>query len=102
MLQVCCDIGIIQGGPKIKKKEQGLIFFELTPVLGLTKYVSGRLSIYGNDISIFGRTLLAWCEHQCRREGSQPQLGGSVWEQLKALKQQRRYCVSLEVASSVC
>ena len=28
-------------------------------MLGLTKYVSGRLSIYGNDISIFGRTLLA-------------------------------------------
>ena len=43
-----------QGGPKIKKKDQGSIFFELTPVLGLTKYVSGRLSIYGNSISMFG------------------------------------------------
>ena len=42
-----------QGGPKFKKKEQGSIFFELTPVLGLTTYVSGRLSIYGNSISIF-------------------------------------------------
>ena len=43
-----------QGGPKFLKKEQGSIFFELTPGLGLTKYVSGRLSIYGNSISIFG------------------------------------------------
>ena len=43
-----------QGGPKIKKKDQGSIFFELPPGLGLTKYVSGRLSIYGNGISIFG------------------------------------------------
>ena len=32
-----------EGGPKIKKKDQGSIFFELTPVLGLTKYVSGHL-----------------------------------------------------------
>jgi len=45
---------LFQGGPKIKKKDQGSIFFELPPGLGLTKYVSGRLSIYGNGISIFG------------------------------------------------
>ena len=43
-----------QGGPKIKKTDQGLFFFNLTSVLGLTKYVSGRLSIYGNGTSIYG------------------------------------------------
>jgi hypothetical protein len=31
-------------------QHQGSIFFELAPVVGLTKYVSGRLSIYGNSI----------------------------------------------------
>jgi hypothetical protein len=40
-------------GGGIAKKEQGSIFFELTSGLGLTNYVSGRLSIYGNDVSIF-------------------------------------------------
>ena len=38
----------LQGGTKIKKKDLGLIPFKLTPVLGLTKYVSKRLTIYGN------------------------------------------------------
>ena len=35
---------------KIKKIDLGSISFELTPVLGLTKYVSWRLSIYGSSI----------------------------------------------------
>jgi len=39
---------LAQGGGGIAKKELGSIFFELTSGLGLTKYVSGRLSIYGN------------------------------------------------------
>ena len=47
----CCAL---QGGTKIKKKDLGSIPFKLTPVLGLTKYVSKRLTIYGNGTSIFG------------------------------------------------
>ena len=43
-----------QGGSKIKMQHQGSIFFELTPMVGLTKYVSRCLTIYGNANSIFG------------------------------------------------
>ena len=42
-----------QGGPGIAKKDPGSFFTEMTFGLELTKYVSGRLSIYGNGISIF-------------------------------------------------
>ena len=51
----CAPLGDhAQGGPKIKIQHQGSIFFELAPVVGLTKYVSRRLTIYGNANSIFG------------------------------------------------
>ena len=36
-----------QGGPGIKKKDPGSIFFKMGSGRGLTRYVSGRLSIYG-------------------------------------------------------
>jgi len=42
-----------QGGRYPKKKDRGSIFFEVTFGLGLTRYVSRRLSIYGNGLSIF-------------------------------------------------
>ena len=42
-----------QGGGGIAKKEQGSIFFELPSELGLPNYVSGRLPIYGNGVSIY-------------------------------------------------
>ena len=45
----------IQGGRYPKKKDRGSIFFEVTFGLGLPKYVSGRLSIYGSGISIYGQ-----------------------------------------------
>jgi len=38
----------------MEKKDMGSKFFELTCELGLSKYVSGRLSIYGNGVSIYG------------------------------------------------
>ena len=41
-----------QGGGGIAKKEQGLNFFELPSRLGLSNYVSRRLPIYGNGISL--------------------------------------------------
>ena len=40
-----------QGAPGTEKKDPGLFFFELTFGQGLSKYVSGRLSRYGNCIS---------------------------------------------------
>ena len=52
-----------KAGPKIKiqntgqeSRSRGRFFFEfeLTPVLGLTKYVSRCLSIYGNTVSYAG------------------------------------------------
>ena len=49
-----------QGGMKIKKKDLGSISFELTPVLGLTKYVSGHLSIYGNSIPYLDDGFFFW------------------------------------------
>ena len=36
-----------QGGPGIKKKDPGSNFFKMGSGRGLTRYVSGRLSIYG-------------------------------------------------------
>ena len=41
-----------QGAPGIAKKDPGSIFVEMTFGLGLTKYVSGRLSIYGKYFHI--------------------------------------------------
>ena len=43
-----------QGGRGMEKKDPGSNFFELAIGLGLTKYVSERLSIYGNGVSIYG------------------------------------------------
>jgi len=40
-----------QGGRGIAIKDLGSFFFEVTTGHGLTKYVSGRLTIYGNGIS---------------------------------------------------
>jgi len=42
-----------QGGVRIANEYQGLIFFEMSSGLGLTRYVSGHLSTYGNGISIY-------------------------------------------------
>ena len=39
-----------QGGCGIAKQDPGSFFFEVTSGHGLTRYVSGRLSIYGNAI----------------------------------------------------
>jgi len=38
----------------MEKKDMGLKIFELTCGLGLPKYVSRHLSIYGNGVSIYG------------------------------------------------
>ena len=45
----CCA----QGGVRIANEYRGSIFFEMSSGLGLTRYVSGRLSKYGNGISIY-------------------------------------------------
>jgi len=51
---MCKIIGSFkQGGLGTAMKYQGSFFFMLTSGLGLTNYVSGRLSIYGNSISNF-------------------------------------------------
>ena len=50
VLIVYCEL---QGGLRTAIKYQGSFFFKLTSGLGLTNYVSGRLSIYGNSISNF-------------------------------------------------
>ena len=50
-LRVSRDVDVDQGGLRIAKKYLGSIFFKLISEPGLTKYVSGRLSIYGNTIS---------------------------------------------------
>ena len=42
-----------QGAPGTEKKDRGSIFLEMSSGHGLTKYVSGRLSKYGNGVSIF-------------------------------------------------
>jgi len=41
-----------QGAPRIAKKDLGSIFVEMTFGLGLTKYISGHLSIYGKYFHI--------------------------------------------------
>ena len=46
----------IQEGCGIVGVYWGLVFFMLTCRLGLTKYVSGRLSIYGKATSIYGQS----------------------------------------------
>ena len=43
---------VLARGSQKKKKDQGLFFFEMGSGHGLSTYVSGRLSIYGNDTSI--------------------------------------------------
>jgi len=51
-MSVKCYMGFCQGGPGIANNDWGSIFFEMTPGLGLPRYVSGRLSIYSNAPSI--------------------------------------------------
>jgi len=47
---------ITQGGCRIAGAYQGSVFFMLTCGLGLTKYVSRHLSIYGKATSICGQS----------------------------------------------
>ena len=51
---VVIKCNVPQGWRGMEKKDMGSKIFELTCGPGLPKYVSGRLSIYGNGISIYG------------------------------------------------